>query len=89
MKVNKNSQQLIKIDITKRAATLILANFRADTLSKGFFINSKIPKLKEIKEIIAGIQKFITDGNKFVKEIIKNKSVAKNPETAINLKPNP
>ena len=45
-------------------ATLIVANFVADNLSKGFIINSMIPRLSEIKDMITSTLKFILDGYK-------------------------
>jgi len=43
-------------------ATLIVANLVADTLSKGFIINSMIPRLSEIKDMITSTLKFKLDG---------------------------
>ena len=76
------------MDIKKRKATLMLASLVADSLSDGFFINPIMPKLSGINEINVSILKFILGGNKFVNERTRNDTVAKNPETAINLNPN-
>ena len=69
-------------------ATLIVANLVADSLSKGFFINSKIPRLSEIKDMITRTRKSIFDGNRLVNGINMKERVANNPEIAISLKPN-
>jgi len=45
-------------------ATLMVANLMADSLSKGFFINSTIPRLSEIKDIITRTRKSKLEGNR-------------------------
>jgi hypothetical protein len=78
---------LIKIRVKRIAARLYIQNLVADSLFKGIFITSIIPKLSGINEISVSILKSIIGGNKFVKERIKNMSVANNPEIIISLKP--
>ena len=78
----------ISIEIIKRAATLIIANFVADSLLTGVFIIPIIPNDKDMSEINASTWKSIINGNMFVYGKIKNEIVANNPEIAMILNPN-
>ena len=78
----------IKNDIKNSAATLIVENFVAYSISKGFFINAIIPKINDIKEIKTSTRKSIFEGNNAVNGIIIKESVANNPQIALSLNPN-
>ena len=78
----------ISNEIMKRAATLRIANFVADSLLTGLFIIPITPNDRDMSENKASTRKSIIDGNMFVKGKIKNETVANNPDIAIILNPN-
>ena len=78
---------MIKTRVKRIAARLYIQYLVADSLFKGIFITSIIPKLSGINEISASILKSMTGGNKFIKERIRNEIVTNNLEIAMSLKP--
>ena len=78
----------IRNDIRKSAATLMVANFVADSISNHFFTSAVIPMINAIKEINVNTLKSMIVGNKLVYGIRINDRVANNPEITLILKAN-
>ena len=66
----------------------MVANFVADSSSRGFFKSVIIPRTSEIKEMINSTLKSNSDGKKPVNGIKINETVANNAQITLSRNPN-